>query len=125
MRRRRRAVHLPEAAVRQRQAERQDLVRLSAIGRARERPGAADGLVEGESTDGGGVAWDASGWKVHAFDPSPNAGAVLAKKERTSGGLAFEDACGNRYEWVGELKAEFAQRVASAFAGNLSRPARR
>ena len=32
-----------------------------------------------------GVAWDASGWKVHAFDPSPDAGAVLAQKEPASG----------------------------------------
>ena len=70
-----------------------------------------------------GVAWDASGWKVHAFNPSPYAGAVLAQKELASGRLSFVDACGNRYEWLGELKAEFAQRVASAFADNLSRPA--
>ena len=70
-----------------------------------------------------GVAWDASGWKVHAFNPTPDAGAVLAQRDPNSGQLAFEDAGGNKYEWRGELKAEFAQRVASAFADSLSRPA--
>ena len=70
-----------------------------------------------------GVGWDAAGWKVHAFEPSPDADAVLAEKDPTSGRLAFEDAGGNRYEWLGEMKAEWAQRVASAFADNLSRPA--
>ena len=70
-----------------------------------------------------GIKWDASGWRIYAFDPSADAGAVLAQNDATTGTLVFNDACGATYEWLGELKAEFAQRLASAFADNLSRPA--
>lgn len=70
-----------------------------------------------------GIQWDASGWRIYAFDPSTETNAVLAQKDATTGKLAFKDACGATYEWLGELKAEFAQRMATAFANHLSRPA--
>ena len=48
---------------------------------------------------------------------------MLARREVPSGPLGFRDTCGSTYEWLGELRAEFAQRIASAFAENLNRPA--
>ena len=67
------------------------------------------------------VRSDASGWKVYAFDPNREVRSVMA--QNVAGEFAFKDACGVKYEWLGELKAEFAQRLARAFADDLSRPA--
>ena len=70
-----------------------------------------------------GIAFDASGWVVHAFKPSSERGAVVAQMADPSDGFFFTDVDGNRYDWQGELKAEFVQRIARVFADNLSRPA--
>ena len=70
-----------------------------------------------------GITLDASGWKVHEFEPDNNRDAVVARKEGTTGPSIFTDADGRKYEWLGELKAEFAHRVAQTFADALSRVA--
>ena len=70
-----------------------------------------------------GIALDASGWKIHEFKPDHERNAVVARKEDSRQIFVFIDADGNEYEWLGELKAEFAQRIAQTFAGTLSRVA--
>ena len=70
-----------------------------------------------------GIALDASGWQVHVFEPHHERNAVVARKEDSRHVFFFIDADGNEYEWLGELKAEFAQRIAQIFAGTLSRVA--
>ena len=70
-----------------------------------------------------GIALDASGWEIHAFEPDRSRHSVLAQKDESSGAFVFIDADGYEYDWLGELKAEFAQRVAQAFAGTFSRVA--
>ena len=39
------------------------------------------------------------------------------------GGFEFTDTSDNRYRWRGELKAEYAQRIAQTFGTTLSRVA--
>ena len=46
--------------------------------------------------------------------------SVCAEKDGTDR-LIFKDECGNRYEWIAELKTEHAQRAAEQFARELSR----
>jgi len=70
-----------------------------------------------------GIAFDPSGWEVHDFEPSGGRGVVLARKVDSSEAFVFKDADDNEYDWLGELKAEFVQRIARAFADNMSRPA--
>lgn len=71
-----------------------------------------------------GIAVDASGWTVHEFKPDDDGGdTVVARKEDSAGAFVFTDAGGCKYEWLGELKAEFAHRVAQTFADTLSRVA--
>ena len=65
---------------------------------------------------------DASGWEVREWRRTCR-DSVVARKEDLSQAFVFRDAEGNEYNWLGELKAEFAQRVAQAFAGNFSRVA--
>ncbi len=50
-------------------------------------------------------------------------GAVIAASRDCKDGFEFTDTCGKRYKWRGELKAEFAQRIAQNFADSLSRVA--
>lgn len=81
IRRRRGTAHLPATAVRQRPAERQDLVRLF-LPLVEPKRGQVQLMVRAKGEyRRRGVAWDASGWRGHAFNPSPDAGAVLAQKE--------------------------------------------
>ena len=59
-------------------------------------------------------------WRTLKFDPNQEAGCVLANADdRTT--FVFEDGSRNRYQWLGELKAEFAQSVAQAIATRMSR----
>ena len=77
----------------------------------------------GDSYQRQGITMDASGWKINEFKPDNDGEPVLARRERPMGTFMFIDAAGREYEWLGELKAEFAHRVAQTFADKLSRPA--
>lgn len=70
-----------------------------------------------------GVGLDPSGWVLRRFQPTDGIRAVTATKSEPNGGFEFTDSCGVRYVWRGELKAEFAQRIAQTFTANLSRVA--
>lgn len=56
----------------------------------------------------------------HVLNFTTGADSVSAEKD-SEGRLIFDDAGKNRYEWIGELKTEHAQRVAEEFGRTLSR----
>ena len=62
-------------------------------------------------------------WRTLDFTPNREARCVLANAgaEDASTIFVFEDASRNRYQWLGELKAEFAQSVAQSIATRMSR----
>ncbi|WP_141699195.1 response regulator receiver domain [Candidatus Thiosymbion oneisti] len=68
------------------------------------------------------VGTQASEWSLVRFAPEKVGGAVTAEKDN-DGAFFFTAVDGTRYRWVGELKAEFAQRIAHHFATGLSRVA--
>ena len=70
-----------------------------------------------------GIGLDPSGWVLLQFKPAEGNSAVVATKPEADGGFEFTDTCGKRYRWQGELKAEYAQRIAQNFATTLSRVA--
>ena len=70
-----------------------------------------------------GIGFDPAGWVLRQFKPSGDTRAVTAIKRGTDGGFEFTDTCNRRYTWRGELKAEYAQRIAQSFATTLSRVA--
>jgi len=68
------------------------------------------------------VDTDMSRWEMIEFEPDPTARAVVAQKEENgSAGYVFTDVCGNRYEWIGELKTEVAHSVGQTLGSTLSR----
>ena len=69
------------------------------------------------------IELDSAGWDRRQFKPSTENGAVTAAGREPGGGFEFTDTCDTRYTWRGELKAEYAQRIAQSFATTLSRPA--
>ncbi len=70
-----------------------------------------------------GIQLDPFGWVRRQFRPLMNNGPVTAAKRESDGEFEFTDTCGKLYTWRGELKAEYAQRIAQAFATTLSRVA--
>ena len=70
-----------------------------------------------------GIDRDPSGWVLCRFNPTAGSTAVAAAKRESDGGFEFADTSGNQYKWRGELKAEYAQRIAQTFGGTLSRVA--
>ena len=68
-----------------------------------------------------GIKFDSAGWVCQQFQPSPGKEAVIAEKR--DGHFQFTDVDKNRYIWRGELKPEYAQRIAQNFATELSRVA--
>ena len=70
-----------------------------------------------------GIDRDPSGWVLCRFNPTAGSSAVTAAKRESDGGFEFADTSGNQYKWRGELKAEYAQRIAQTFGGTLSRVA--
>ena len=70
-----------------------------------------------------GIERDPGGWILRRFKPSAGSSAVTAAKQESDGGFEFTDICDNQYKWRGELKAEYAQRIAQTFGTTLSRPA--
>ena len=70
-----------------------------------------------------GIELDPAGWVRRKFDPSGGKRSVIATRRESDGDFEFEDTCGKRYMWQGELKTEYAQRIAQTFATKLSRVA--
>ena len=64
-----------------------------------------------------------SDWILRRFRPSETTGSVAATRREENGNFVFTDTCELQYEWRGELKADFAQRVAQALAEKMSRVA--
>lgn len=62
-------------------------------------------------------------WVFRRFCPSAGAGSVIASRQGDDGDFSFTDTCKSRYEWLGELKAEYAQRIAQTLARDISRVA--
>ena len=65
------------------------------------------------------VCMETSQWSLVNFVPDANGGSVVAGGSHPC--FYFTDEKDDRFQWVGELKAEFAQRVAQDFAAGLSR----
>ena len=70
-----------------------------------------------------GIGLDPAGWDRRQFKPSEGNRAVIATKREPDGGFEFTDTSGRRYTWQGELKAEYAQRIAHTFSTMLNRVA--
>ena len=72
-----------------------------------------------------GVCTEMDQWLLAPFEPSQDGESIVAKRGDPSDDplFYFSDAGGSRYDWIGELKAEFAQRMAHEFASRLSRVA--
>ena len=66
---------------------------------------------------------DPAGWVRRQFRPLTGNDAVTGERRESDGGFEFADVGGNRYTWRGELKAEYAQRIAQTLAATLSRVA--
>ena len=78
-------------------------------------------------TDKGGysrrsLCTNPSQWLLVEFAPDDSRKCVVAEKA-VDGQFFFTCTDGTRFNWIGELKAEFAQRVAQHFASGLSRVA--
>ena len=65
------------------------------------------------------VCMEATQWSLVNFIPNQEKGSVVAKGSDSR--FYFTDEDNVRFDWLGELKAEFAQRVAQHFATELSR----
>ena len=59
-------------------------------------------------------------WTLRGFDPVAEKGMVVGTRDR-DGGLYFVDAEGVRFNWVGELRDEFAQQLAQRLGSELER----
>ncbi len=65
-----------------------------------------------------GIKLDPDSWVLCKFKPSEGKDTIT-----TDEAFEFRDTCGKPYKWRGELKAEYAQRVAQNFGTMLSRVA--
>ena len=70
-----------------------------------------------------GIELDSAGWVTCQFKPSRENGAITATRREPNGCFEFTDTSGKRYKWRGELKFEYAQRIAQTFGTTLSRVA--
>ena len=70
-----------------------------------------------------GIGLQPGGWVCKQFKPLSDNDAITAERRESDGGFEFADVGGNRYTWRGELKAEYAQRIAQTLAATLSRVA--
>jgi hypothetical protein len=68
------------------------------------------------------VCMSPSQWSLVEFAPRNGVGAVVAEQYAEKR-FQFTAADKAQYEWLGELKSEFAQRIAHRFASGLSRVA--
>ncbi len=62
-------------------------------------------------------------WQLLTFSPSEAGRAVTAMKDTSTGTFCFKGPKKAVYDWVGELKPEFAQRIANRLAAQMSRVA--
>ena len=69
-----------------------------------------------------GIEFDSAKWEHRTFEPGSGEDSVTSIGT-ADGGFEFVDTSGRRYRWRGELKAEFAQRIAQNFATTLARVA--
>ncbi len=65
-----------------------------------------------------GIGFDSSEWVLKKFKPSEDKRPIVATKR--GGNFEFTDTTGKRYTWRGELKDEYAQRIAQTFATKMS-----
>lgn len=72
-----------------------------------------------------GIEFDSSSCVILQFNPSvcDSPSPVTAIRSQFDRGFEFKDTSDNRYRWRGELKAEFAQRIAQNYATKQSRVA--
>ena len=70
-----------------------------------------------------GIDLDPGGWVCQQFKPLSDNDAIIAERGKSDDGFEFADVGGNRYTWRGELKDEYAQRIAQVLAAELSRVA--
>ena len=70
-----------------------------------------------------GIEFDPAGWVFHQFKPSSENSAVTATRRGPDGEFEFVDTNKAQYKWRGELKAEYAQRIAQILGTTLSRVA--
>ncbi len=66
-----------------------------------------------------GICTETNQWSLVSFVPSQKKGSVVAEGNYPC--FYFDDEDDVRFHWLGELKSEFAQRVAQHFASGLSR----
>lgn len=69
------------------------------------------------------IEFDSSSWVHRKFRPSTGNDAILAVRSESDDYFEFTDNRNIKYKWRGELKAEYAQRIAQKFAESLSRVA--
>lgn len=69
------------------------------------------------------IEFDQGGWVRRKFRPASDGDGIKAKRRGSDGGFEFTDVDGSRYIWRGELKAEYAQRIAQGLSATLSRVA--
>ena len=69
------------------------------------------------------IKFDSSGWIFRQFEPLNGKDSITPIDKKPDDSFEFEDPGGTRYRWRGELKAEYAQRIAQNFAATLTRVA--
>ena len=67
------------------------------------------------------VCMEMNQWSLVKFQPNQYTQSVVAEHDST--GFYFTDTASVRFDWLGELKMEFAQRIAHEFTSGLSRVA--
>ena len=67
------------------------------------------------------ISLNPSQWRSVDFVPESDRQCVLARRNGTDQPFIFEDAYGEEYRWVGELKPEYAHSIAQAIAVRMSR----
>ena len=67
-----------------------------------------------------GIGLDPAGWVRRKFKPTVNDRPVTATTHTPDGEFVFFDTCGKRFTWRGELRTEYAQRLAQTFSTTLS-----
>ena len=70
-----------------------------------------------------GICTRMSKWILKGFKPNKEQGAVVAETSTNGTGFFFSTDKDVRFDWIGELKVEYAQRVAHHVASKLSRVA--
>ena len=66
------------------------------------------------------VETDMSGWKLWNFAPNGDRGAVVGVQD-DYGRVIFVDSIGRNFEWLGELREEFSQRLVQGLSNGLAR----